>query len=127
MQNVKEQAKEKGYVLTGFGRKRNIPEIFSSNKNLQHFGERVAMNSPIQGTAADIIKIAMVSVAKELKEKGIDAKLILQVHDELLIEAHRDCADEAYNILVNSMENAIKMAVPLDVDAHVGQTWYEAK
>ncbi len=127
LQNVKEQAKEKGYVLTEFGRKRNIPEIFSSNKNLQHFGERVAMNSPIQGTAADIIKIAMVSVAKELKEKGIDAKLILQVHDELLIEAHRDCADEAYNILVNSMENAIKMAVPLDVDAHIGNNWYEAK
>jgi DNA polymerase-1 len=85
------------------------------------------MNSPIQGSAADIIKIAMIRVRDELRASGIDARLILQVHDELLIEAHKDCADKAYEILVNCMEQSTKLKVPLDVDAHVGQTWYEAK
>lgn len=127
LQNIKEKAREDGYVLTELGRKRLIPEIFSSNKNLQHFGERIAMNSPIQGTAADIIKIAMVNVAKELKEKGVDARLILQVHDELLIEAHKDCVGEAFDILVRNMEEAAKLSVPLSVDAHIGKNWFEAK
>ena len=127
LDRVKAEARERGFVTTEFGRKRYIPELAAKNKNLQHFGERVAMNSPIQGTAADIIKIAMISTAKKLKESGLDARLILQVHDELLIEAHRSCADEALKILVNCMESAMECRVPLDVDAHIGNNWYEAK
>ncbi len=125
--NIKESARSDGYVTTLFGRKRKIAELASSNKNLQHFGERVAMNSPIQGSAADIIKIAMVRVADELKRSGIDAKLVLQVHDELLIEANKECAEEAYKLLVECMEQSTKLSVPLDVDAHIGETWFEAK
>ena len=127
LDNIKKTAKKDGFVTTLFGRKRKISELASSNKNLQHFGERVAMNSPIQGTAADIIKIAMVNASQALKDAEIDAKIILQVHDELIIEAHRDCADRAYEILVNSMESVIKLSVPLSVEAHIGNSWYEAK
>ena len=127
LDNVKASAKNDGYVVTMFGRRRRIAELESSNKNLQHFGERVAMNSPIQGTAADIIKIAMVKVAKELEESGIDARLILQVHDELLIEARKDCAKEAMEILVRCMEDSTKLRVPLDVEANIGNTWFDAK
>ena len=125
--NIKETARKDGYVTTLFGRKRKIAELASSNKNLQHFGERVAMNSPIQGSAADIIKIAMIRVDEELKKSGLDARLVLQVHDELLIEAHKDCAQEAYKILIECMENASKLLVPLDVEAKVGKNWFEAK
>jgi DNA polymerase-1 len=85
------------------------------------------MNSPIQGSAADIIKIAMVKVYNELEKSGIDAKMILQVHDELLIEAHKDCADRAYEILVECMEKSVELLVPLDVDAHIGKNWFDAK
>ena len=85
------------------------------------------MNSPIQGTAADVIKLAMINVDKKLKESGLDARLILQVHDELLIEAHKDCADKALAILVNEMENTVSLRVPLSVEAHIGGTWFEAK
>jgi DNA polymerase-1 len=127
LDGIKEQARRDGYVTTMFGRKRRIAELASSNKNLQHFGERVAMNSPIQGSAADIIKIAMVKVADELKKSGIDAKMILQVHDELLVEAHKDCADRAYEILVECMEKSVELLVPLDVDAHIGKNWFDAK
>ena len=127
LEGIKKTAKANGYVTTLFGRRRKIAELASSNKNLQHFGERVAMNSPIQGTAADIIKIAMVNASQALKDAEIDAKIILQVHDELIIEAHRDCADRAYEILVNSMESVIKLSVPLSVEAHIGNSWYEAK
>lgn len=127
LQQIKEKARKDGYVVTELGRKRMIPEISSSNKNLQHFGERVAMNSPIQGAAADIIKLAMVNVTKELKARGIDARLILQVHDELLIETHKECAEEAMKVLVEGMENAVKLSVPLRVDANKGENWYEAK
>ena len=127
LDEVKAAAKRDGYVTTLFGRRRRIAELASSNKNLQHFGERVAMNSPIQGTAADIIKIAMINVSKALRAENIDARLILQVHDELLIEAHKDCADRAYEILKESMEKAIKLSVPLDVEAHIGKNWLEAK
>ena len=127
LDGIKEQARRDGYVTTMFGRKRRIAELSSSNKNLQHFGERVAMNSPIQGSAADIIKIAMIRVRDELLKSGIDARLILQVHDELLVEAKKDCADKAYEILVKCMEESTKLDVPLDVDAHVGQNWYELK
>ena len=127
LDNIKKEAKRDGYVTTLFGRKRKIAELASSNKNVQHFGERVAMNSPIQGTAADIIKIAMVNTSRALKEAGIDAKIILQVHDELIIESHRDCADMAYQILKNAMENAIELSVPLSVEAQIGENWFEAK
>ncbi len=125
--SIKEQAKRDGFVTTHFGRKRYIPELSSSNKNLQHFGERVAMNSPIQGTAADIMKLAIVLVDRELKKRGLDARLILQVHDELLLEAHRDCADEAMALLRDCMENAVSLSVPLSVEAHIGKTWFGAK
>ncbi len=121
------EAYEKGYVTTLFGRRRYIPELAGTNKMQQKFGERVAMNSPIQGTAADIIKLAMVRVHKRLKESGIDAKLILQVHDELLIESHSSCAEQARTILKEEMESAVTYSVPLLVDIHIGKTWYEAK
>ena len=127
LDNVKAEAKQDGYVTTLFGRRRKIAELASSNKNLQHFGERVAMNSPIQGTAADIIKIAMIKVTEALEKENIDARLILQVHDELILEAHKDFANRAYEILKESMENAIKLSVPLDVEAHIGNNWLEAK
>jgi DNA polymerase-1 len=93
----------------------------------QAFGERVAMNSPIQGTAADIIKLAMVNIDRKLKEKGYDARLILQVHDELIIEAHQDIAEEVRALLQTEMENAVSLAVPLTVEISIGNTWYDAK
>lgn len=127
LDEIKAIAKKDGYVTTLFGRRRRIAELASSNKNLQRFGERVAMNSPIQGTAADIIKIAMINVSRALRAENIDARLILQVHDELLIEAHKDCAGRAYEILKEAMESAVKLSVPLDVEAHVGKSWLEAK
>ena len=127
LDGIKQTAKENGYVTTYFGRKRYIPELSSSNKNLQHFGERVAMNSPIQGTAADIIKIAMISVDKEIKKAGIDARLLLQVHDELLLEAHKDCAEEALRLLKECMENAVSLSVPMEVEVNSGKNWYDAK
>ncbi len=127
LENIKKSARENGFVTTLYNRRRYIPELSVSNKNLQHFGERVAMNSPIQGTAADIIKLAMINVSKRLRESGIDAKLILQVHDELLLEAHKDCAKEAMRILVEEMENTVTLSVPLSVEAHMGKTWFEAK
>jgi len=127
LDKVREDAKRDGYVTTFFGRRRYIPELSSSNKNLQHFGERVAMNSPIQGTAADVIKIAMIRVAKELKEKSLDARLILQVHDELILESHRDCAEEARRVLVEAMEGAATLSVPLSVEAAIGKDWFETK
>ena len=127
LKNTIKEAYETGYVTTLFGRRRYIPELAGTNKMQQRFGERVAMNSPIQGTAADIIKLAMVRVHQKLKESGIDARLILQVHDELLIEAHKSVAEEAKRILQEEMEHAVEYAVPLDVDIHIGNSWYEAK
>lgn len=121
------EAYENGYVTTLFGRRRYIAELSGKNKMQQKFGERVAMNSPIQGTAADLIKIAMVRVHNRLKREGLQARLILQVHDELLIEARRDCAERAMEILREEMENAAKLAVPLTVEIHAGDTWFEAK
>ena len=121
------EAYENGYVTTLFGRRRYIAELAGKNKMQQKFGERVAMNSPIQGTAADLIKIAMVRVHNRLKREGLQARLILQVHDELLIEAKRDCAEKAMEILREEMENAAQLAVPLTVEIHAGDTWFEAK
>ena len=114
-----------GYVTTLFGRRRYIPELASPKKQLQAFGKRVAMNSPIQGAAADIIKIAMINVDVALKKSGIAARLILQVHDELILEAHRTCAKQAADILKCEMENAVRLAVPLSVDIGIGDNWLE--
>ncbi len=127
MENTISAAKENGYVTTIFGRRRYLPELSSSNHMLRAFGERVARNAPIQGTAADIIKIAMVNVFKRLKEEKLDARLILQVHDELIIEADKACADVAAEILKQEMQNAAKMKVELTADVNIGENWYEAK
>ncbi len=120
-------AKEMGYVVTLFGRRRPVPELMSSNYMQRQFGERVAMNAPIQGTAADIIKIAMVAVDKELRKRKLKSRLVLQVHDELLVEAHKDEVEEVQEILKRCMEQAADLDVPLDVDMHTGENWYEAK
>ncbi len=119
-------AKEQGYITTMFGRRRPIPELASSNFMQRSFGERVAMNSPIQGTAADIIKIAMLKVWKALKEAGLKSKLILQVHDELLIETYEDEVEQVREILTENMKLAADLKVELEVDLHVGKNWYEA-
>ena len=119
-------AYEQGYVTTKLGRRRFIPELAESNKMRKKFGERVAMNSPIQGTAADIMKIAMIRVHDRLAKSGLDAKLILQVHDELILEASATDAEAAMKLLCEEMENAVKLSVPLDVEAHIGKNWFEA-
>ncbi|MBE5892457.1 MAG: DNA polymerase I [Lachnospiraceae bacterium] len=120
-------AKEQGYIATMFGRRRPIPELSSSNFMQRSFGERVAMNSPIQGTAADIIKIAMIKVWKALREAGLKSKLILQVHDELLIETRVEEIEQVRKILTENMKSAAELAVTLEVDLHTGENWYEAK
>lgn len=120
-------AKENGYVKTLFGRRRPVPELASSNFVQRSFGERVAMNAPIQGTAADIIKIAMIGVNKRLKEQKLKSRLVLQVHDELLIEAYHAEIDTVKEILREEMEQAASLDVPLEIDMHTGNNWYEAK
>ena len=127
MDNIVESAKEKGYVETLFGRRRYIPEIKSNNYMVRQFGNRVAMNTPIQGTAADIMKIAMINVYKTLKENKINAKIVLQIHDELLLEVSNEDKEKAKDILKNCMENAIKLVVPLEVEISYGNSWYEVK
>lgn len=127
MDEVVSQAKEDGFVKTLFNRRRYLPELNASNAIQRAFGERVARNMPIQGTAADIIKIAMVKVWKRLRDENMKSKLIMQVHDELIIEAPESEKDKAMEILVSEMENAVKMSVKLSVDAHIGKTWYDAK
>ncbi|MBR3439257.1 MAG: DNA polymerase I, partial [Clostridia bacterium] len=127
MNDIVEKAKKDGYVETMFMRRRYLPELSSSNHMLRAFGERVALNMPIQGTAADIIKIAMVRVYERLKKQCLKSKLIMQVHDELIIEAPLDEADEAAKILKEEMENAVNMRVKLEADVGRGKTWYDAK
>jgi len=127
MHRVVEQAKEDGFASTMFGRRRLLPELKNSNAMLRAFGERVARNMPIQGTAADIIKIAMIRVNDRLEKELPDARLIMQVHDELIVEAPRDQAEKACRILKEEMEGAVSLSVPLSVDAHFGDTWYDAK
>lgn len=122
-----EKGKEEGFVSTMFQRIRPIPELKSSNFMQRNFGERVAMNSPIQGTAADIIKIAMIRVNMELKKRKLKSRLILQVHDELLIEAHDSEVEEIKEILTREMMSAAELSVPLSIDIHTGNSWYEAK
>ncbi|HIQ98659.1 MAG TPA: DNA polymerase I [Candidatus Scybalocola faecavium] len=120
-------AREKGYSITLFGRRRPMPELKSSNFMQRSFGERIAMNSPIQGTAADIIKIAMIRVKDRLESMNLKSRLILQVHDELLIEAAKDEESLVRDILKEEMENAAHLEVPLEIDIHTGNNWYEAK
>ncbi|MCP1101643.1 DNA polymerase-1 [Aequitasia blattaphilus] len=122
-----EQAKENGYVTTLYHRRRPVPELSSSNYMQRSFGERVAMNAPIQGTAADIMKMAMNQVSDELEKQNLKSKLVLQVHDELLIETHKDEVQKVKEILVNHMEKVVDLSVPLEIDIHVGENWYEAK
>ena len=127
MDNIVEEAKEKGYVETIYHRRRYVPELKSKNYMVRKFGERVAMNTPIQGTAADIMKVAMINVFNELKKRGLKSRIILQIHDELLIETEKSELDEVKNLLVNCMENVIKLKVPLKAEVSLGNNWYEAK
>lgn len=127
MKTVIEEAKKDGYVSTLFGRRRYLPELTASNHMLRSFGERVARNMPIQGTAADIIKIAMIRVYNRFKSENMKSKLIMQVHDELIVESPEDEAEKASRILGEEMRNACKMKVELSADVHSGKTWYDAK
>lgn len=127
MKRIVEQAKAQGYVETMFGRRRYLPELASSNFNMRAFGERVARNMPIQGAAADIIKIAMIRVEDRLKKEGMQARLILQVHDELIVEAPEAEAQRAAKLLTEEMQGAAKLSVPLIADAGIGKSWYDAK
>lgn len=127
MKNTVEKAKLDGYVETMFGRRRYLPELSSSKHTLRAFGERVARNMPIQGTAADIIKIAMIKVNERIKKEGLKARLILQVHDELIVEAPLDESMRVAMLLQEEMENAVTLSVPLTADAAIGKSWYDAK
>jgi DNA polymerase-1 len=127
MAQVVERAREKGYAETLFGRRRYLPELKASNFNQRSFGERVAMNMPVQGTAADIIKLAMIRVAKRLRAELPEARLLLQVHDELIAECPEELAEKAAAILTEEMQGAASLAVPLTAEAHYARNWYDAK
>lgn len=127
MDEIVEKAKEQGYVETLFHRRRYIPELSSNNYMVRQFGARAAMNTPIQGTAADIMKIAMIEVNKKLEEEKLNAKLILQIHDELLIECKIEEKEEVKKILKESMENAVKLSIPLEVEVSEADNWYDVK
>ena len=122
-----EQGRENGYVTTLYGRRRTLPELASSNFNVRSLGERMAMNTPIQGTAADIIKLAMVRVYRRLKAEGLRARLILQVHDELIVECPAEEKERAAKVLGEEMRGAAELRVPLSADVNSGTTWYAAK
>ena len=127
MDNISEEAKEKGFVETMYNRRRYIPELKSNNYMVRQFGARVAMNTPIQGTAADIMKIAMINVYRELNNKNLKSKIVLQVHDELIIETLEEEKEIVKQLLINNMENACKLLVPLKADVSEGNTWYDTK
>ena len=127
MNNIVESAKEKGYVETQFKRRRYIPELKSNNYMVRQFGQRAAMNTPIQGTAADIMKIAMIKVLKELKKRNLKSKIVLQVHDEMMIEAPLDEVDIVKDVLKDCMENATKLNVPLVAEVSEATNWYDCK
>ena len=127
MTDVVNRAKADGYVSTLFGRRRWLPELKSSNFNTRSFGERVALNMPIQGTAADIMKLAMIHVHSRLREEGLQARLILQVHDELIVECPEEEAETVKALLSREMESVAKLSVPLIADAAAGKSWAEAK
>ena len=127
MADVVESAKRKGYVETIFSRRRYIPELSSNNYMVRKFGDRAAMNTPIQGTAADIMKIAMIKVYNELKNRGLKSRIVLQIHDELLLEVPMEEKDEVAKLLKDCMENAVSLKVPLNVEVEEGKNWYQAK
>ena len=127
MTNIVEVAKKRGYAETLYHRRRYIPELKSNNYMVRQFGSRVAMNTPIQGTAADIMKLSMINVYNRLKEENLESKIIVQVHDELLIETKQEEKDKVIRILKTEMENVINLDVPLKADVSEGSTWYEAK
>ena len=127
MEKVVAEAKDKGYSETIFGRRRYLPELSSSNFNMRAFGERVARNMPIQGAAADIIKLAMIRVENRLEKEKLRARLILQVHDELIVEAPEEEAQQVAALLKEEMESAVQLSVPMVADANIGKTWYDAK
>ena len=127
MHEIVEQAKRDGYVTTLFGRRRELPELKSSNFNIRSFGERVALNTPIQGTAADIIKLAMIRVDAALRRQKLKARLVLQVHDELIVECPVKEAEQVKKIVTAEMENVVQLKVPLLAEAKSGASWYEAK
>ena len=127
MEKTKESAKEKGYVETLFNRRRYIPELKSNNYMVRQFGERAAMNTPIQGTAADIMKIAMIKVKEELENKNLKSKIVLQVHDEMMIEAPIEEAEIVKNIVKESMESAVTLKIPLIAEVSEAENWYECK
>ena len=126
METVTKSAEKDGYSVTLFGRRRFIPEILAANKTVKALGKRIAMNTPIQGTAADIIKLAMVRVYRRLKSELPDARLILQVHDELIVEVPESLAEKACALLKEEMEGAVSLAVPLIAEAKSGKTWLDA-
>ena len=126
MDAVVEQAKKTGWVATLFGRRRWVPELNSSNFNLRSFGERVALNAPIQGTAADIIKLAMIRVHDRLMRDGLKGKLVLQVHDELIVECPEDETEQVAALVHEEMEGVAKLAVTLRADTHWGKSWADA-
>ena len=125
MDRVVEQGKQAGYVSTMYGRRRWLPELKSSNFNTRSFGERVALNMPIQGTAADIIKLAMIKVDSRLRSEGLEARLVLQVHDELIVECPENEAEQVKALLQEEMEGVAALSVPLVADAKAGRTWAE--
>lgn len=127
MTGIVELAKKQGYVETLFHRRRYLPEINSKNYNLRSFAERTAMNSPIQGSAADIIKIAMIRMQKMLREKGLKAQMLLQVHDELIFEAPKEEIPVLKELVPKVMDSAVDLAVPLKVESASGDTWFDAK
>ena len=127
MHDIVAKAKEDGYVTTLFGRRRDLPELKSSNFNIRSFGERVALNTPIQGTAADIIKLAMLHVDTALRQAKLRARLILQVHDELIVECPVEEAETVRKLVAEQMEHVAKLSVPLLAEAKSGASWYEAK
>jgi DNA polymerase-1 len=127
MDEIVASARKTGYVTTILNRRRYIPELNASNFNIRSLGERLAMNTPIQGSAADIIKIAMIRVFEKLSQGNFKSRLILQVHDELIVEAHKSELEEVTGIVKDSMESALKLDVPLEVDINIGSSWFEAK
>jgi DNA polymerase-1 len=127
MEEIVDMAREKGYVKTVFGRRRDIPELKSKNHNIREFGKRAAMNTPVQGSAADVIKIAMIKVYDELKKKKMKSRLLLQVHDELIIETHKSEIDEIKELLIKNMENAVELGIKMKIDINTGKNWYETK
>ena len=127
MKNVVEDAREKGYVETSYGRRRSLPELKSTNFNVRSGAERMALNTPIQGTAADIIKLAMIRVRDRMQQEGLSARLVLQVHDELIVECPKEEVETVMELVTQEMTSAAQLKVPLVADAHMGRSWYEAK